>query len=116
MKVQEIYDITKSLMFEKPSSTIYDNYVVPNLNRVLRELFEENNHCRIFNHKAPLTEVPYVTDFNSEVDYEDEYLNNVIPLGLASRFLIDDDLSKYSLFNTDYTNARTIAQKVVVDQ
>lgn len=111
--VNEIYSLTKTLMFEKPSSTIYDSYLIGNLNRVLRETYEENNMERMFKGKAPLTEVPYVVNTTDVIDYEDVYLNEIIPLGLASYFLIDDDLNKYSIYITDYKNSRIINQKVV---
>ena len=113
MTVQELYDLTKQLMFEKPSSQIYDDYLVGNLNRLLVELFNENNSCRIFKGKKPLEAPQQVgNDRQTELIYEDEYVLNVLPLGLAARFLIDDDLQKYSIFSTDYNNARVIAQKM----
>ena len=111
--VNEIYSLTKTLMFEKPSSTIYDSYLIGNLNRVLRETYEENNMERMFKGKAPLTEVPYVVNTTDIIDYEDVYLNEIIPLGLASYFLIDDDLNKYSIYITDYKNSRITNQKIV---
>ena len=111
--VNEIYSLTKTLMFEKPSSTIYDSYLIGNLNRVLRETYEENNMERMFKGKAPLTEVPYVVNTNDVIDYEDVYLNEILPLGLAAYFLIDDDLNKYSIYITDYKNSRITNQKIV---
>ena len=111
--VNEIYSMAKSLMFEKPSSTIYDQYLIGNINRVLREVYEENNMERMFRGKAPLKEVPYVVNREDIIDYEDVYLNEIIPLGLAAYFLIDDDLNKYSIYITDYKNSRIINQKMV---
>lgn len=113
MTVEELYKITKQLMFEKPSSTIYDNYLFGNLNRLLVELFEENNMSRIFKGKMTLSEPLKVSELNDELTYESEYINDVLPLGLAASFLIDDDLQKYSIFNTKYNNARVINQKIV---
>lgn len=113
MTVEELYRITKQLMFEKPSSTIYDNYLFGNLNRLLEELYEENNMARIFKEKMTFTEPLKVSEMSDEITYEEEYTNNVLPLGLASSFLIDDDLQKYSIFYTKYNNARVINQKIV---
>lgn len=116
MNVKELYAMTKQIMFEKPSSTIYDSYLVGNLNSLLVELFDENNMCRVRNGKKLLTApqvIPSQNYTNVELEYEDEYVRYVLPLGLASRFLIDDDLNKYSLYNTDYKNARVIHQKLV---
>ena len=111
--VNEIYSDTKGKFFEKTSSTIYDQFLISNLNRVLNECFKENNMERMFNGKPPLKEVPYVVDRTDEVIYEDVYLNNIIPIGLAAYFLIDDDLNKYSIYITDYNNARIKNQKIV---
>lgn len=113
MTVNELYAYTKGIMYEKPSSTIYDPYVIPNVNRVLRELFDENNSERIRNGKPPLARVPYVSALTDELKYEDLYINHIIPLGLAAYFLIDDDLSKYSIYLTDYKNARIVNQRIL---
>ena len=111
--VEQLYVLTKELMFEKPGSNIYDSYLIGNLNRLLVELFEENNACRVFNGKTKLAAPQQVSSRSDELIYEDEYVLNVLPLGLASRFLIDDDLNKYSIFATDYNNARVLNQKLV---
>lgn len=100
-------------MFEKPSSTVYDDYVVANVNLLLSELFDENNQCRYFNGKKALTEVPYVNSREDELVYEDEYINDVMPKGLASKFFVDDDLNKFNIFNTYYNNARADHNKIV---
>jgi len=116
MTVNELYKKVKAIMFEKPTSTIYDSYLVENLNRLLQELFNENNISRVYNGKDKLESpqvIPSNDYLNTELTYEDEYVSYVIPLGLAAKFFIDDDLQKYSIFNTDYQNARVIAQKVV---
>jgi len=116
MKVKEVYELTKQLMFEKPSSTIYDNYLVGNLNRLLVELFAENNLARVRNNKEKLDTpqtIPSTNYSDIEIEMEDEYARNILPLGLAARFFIDDDLNKAAQFSTDYNNARVMAQKIV---
>lgn len=111
--VNEIYTDTKAKFFEKTSSTIYDSFIISNINRVLAETFKENNFERMWNGKAPLKEVPYVTSRNDIVDYEDIYVNQIIPIGLAAYLLIDDDLNKYSIYITDYKNERIMNQKML---
>ena len=39
MTVQEMYQKTKAWMFEKPSSNIYDNYIIEITNKVLAETY-----------------------------------------------------------------------------
>ena len=112
----DIYAKAKGLMFEKASSTIYDNYLIPNLNQLLVETFEENNMERMFNGKPPLNSVPVLSLPQDEVPYEQAYTDNILPLGLATSFFIDDDLSKYNLFNVRYNNARVAIQKILTKE
>lgn len=115
MTVQEMYKKTKAWMFEKPSSTIYDNYIIEITNKVLAELFEENNMCRMFNGKDPFESIAehQVSALTDEIDYEEEYQYEVIPKGIDANFLMDDDLSKMSIYQTEYNNARVMHQKLV---
>ncbi len=113
MTVDELYQDTKKKFFEKPSSTIYDQYLISNINRVIQECFEYNNMERMFNGKPPLATVPYVSSNSDELVYEDLYLNLIMPVGLAAYFLIDDDLSKYQIYITDYKNYLIQYQKFI---
>lgn len=116
MTVQEMYTKTKAWMFEKPSSTIYNNYIIEITNKVLAELYEENNMLRMFKGMAPFMDgVRYhqVSSMSDELDYEDEYQYEVIPKGIDANFLMDDDLSKMSIYQTEYNNARVTHQVMV---
>lgn len=116
MKVSEMYMKTKLWMFEKVSSNIYDNYIVEICNKVLAELYEENNMCRMFNGKLPFVDgisAHQVSKLSDELDYEEEYQYDVIPKGIDGYFLMDDDLQKMSIMQTEYNNARVAHQKIV---
>lgn len=116
MTLQELYSKTKAWMFEKPSSNIYDNYIVEIANKVLAETYEENNMMRMFKGKLPFIDGVanhQVTNITDELDYEDEYLLDVIPKGIDANFLMDDDLSKMSIYQTEYNNARVMRQCMV---
>ena len=116
MKLQDIYSKTKAWMFEKPSSTIYNNYIVEIANKVLAETYEENNMCRMFKGKLPFIDgmgAHQVSSLEDELDYEEEYLLNVIPKGIDANFLMDDDLAKMSIYQTEYNNARVAYQTLV---
>ena len=121
MKVKDMYALTKAWMFENPSSNIYDSYIIPITNKVLAELYEENNNLRMFKGMSPFTDgvanhlVPAENGLEFELDYEDEYQYDVIPKGIDANFLMDDDLSKMSLYQTEYNNAR-VAHQVLVPQ
>lgn len=113
MKARDLYSYVKTIMFEKPSSTIYDNYFIGNCNRVIAELFNENNMLRVFKGYAPLEEMPLIYEMDDEIEYESEYVYDVMPKGIAAYFLIDDDLQKYGIYATDYNNARVLHQVFV---
>lgn len=118
MTVNDIYMKTKAWMFEKPSSTIYDNYIVEITNKVLAETYEENNMLRMFKGKVPFIDgvlAHQVSSTADELDYEDEYLLDVIPKGIDANFLMDDDLSKMSIYQTEYNNAR-VTRQVMLSQ
>ena len=105
MTVKELYDLAKSLMFEKPTSKDYDNYYIPWINVLLSENFDLNNHLRAKHKKELLTEVPTVSAAADTIPYENEMCYEILPYGLAAQFFIDDDLSKFDIFNTKYENA-----------
>ena len=116
MKVSAMYQKTKAWMFEKPSSTIYDNYIVQIANKVLAETYEENNMLRMFKGKLPFIDgitAHQVSSLEDELDYEEEYLLDVIPKGIDANFLMDDDLSKMGIYQTEYNNARVMRQVIV---
>ncbi len=107
MTVKELYDMAKSLMFEKKTSKDYDGYYIAWTNILLSDLFELNNSRRVFNGKVPLTECPAISLSSDVIPYENEINRSVLPYGLAAQFFIDDDLSKYDIMNTNYLNAQT---------
>ena len=114
--LNEIYHKTKCWMFEKSSSNIYDNYIIEITNKVLAETYEENNMCRMFHGKVPFIDgvaAHQVSALSDELNYEDEYVLDVIPKGIDANFLMDDDLNKMSKYDTEYNNARVMHQKFV---
>ena len=116
MKLSEIYAKSKAWMFEKKSSTIYNDYIVEITNKIIAELYEENNMLRMFKGKLPFIDGPsahMVTALDSELDYEEEYQYDVMPKGITANFLMDDDLNKMSLYETEYTTARVSPQVMV---
>ena len=106
MTVKELYELTKSMMFEKKTSRDYDNYYIPWINVLLSENFDINNFLLTAIGETPLDDSPSVSADTDELPYEDRINREVLPYGLAAKFFIDDDLSKYDIFNTDYQNAR----------
>lgn len=116
MKLSEIYSKSKAWMFEKKSSTIYNDYIIEITNKVIAELYEENNILRMFKGKVPFIDgiaAHTVSSLNDELDYEEEMQYDVMPKGITANFLMDDDLNKMSLYQTEYNNARVLHQCMV---
>ena len=94
-------------MYEKQSSNIYNDYIVEIANKVLAETYEENNMLRMFKGKLPFIDgvaAHQVSSLTDVLDYEDEYLLDVIPKGIDANFLMDDDLQKMSIRNNNLRN------------
>lgn len=106
MTVRELYELTKAMMFEKKTSRDYDDYYIPWINVLLSENFDIENSLLRGEGETPLDDIPSVANDTDELPYHDRINREVLPYGLAAKFFIDDDLSKYDLFNTDYQNAR----------
>ena len=99
------------MMFEKSTSRDYDNYYIPWVNVLLSENFDLNNSLLRAIGETPLEDIPSVSADTDVLPYEDRICREVLPYGLAAKFFIDDDLSKYDIFNTDYQNARMAYMK-----
>ncbi len=106
MTVKELYELAKAMMFEKSTSRDYDNYYIPWINVLLSENFDIENSMLRADGETPLDEIPTVSADTDVLPYHDRINREILPLGLAARFFIDDDLSKYDIYNTDYQNAR----------
>lgn len=106
MTVKELYEMAKALMFEKTTSRDYDNYYMKWINTLLAENFDLNNSLLVANGDDALDEIPTVSKDDDELPYEDVINRSVLPYGLAANFFIDDDLSKFDIFNTYYQNAQ----------
>ena len=113
MTLNELYMKTKLWIFEKPSSTFYDNYIIEITNKVLAEIYDENNMARMFHGKLPWTDgisAHLVSNMDDELNYEEEYLYDVIPKGIDANYLFDEDLARMDIYQTEYNNARVEKQ------
>ncbi len=106
MTVKELYEHAKALMFEKKNSNDYDGYYIQWINMLLSENFDLNNGLRVSRRLPELLRVPFISHEDDEIAYEEDLTYEVLGNGLASKFFIDDDLSKFNLFDTEYRNAQ----------
>ena len=116
MNAKELYKLARHLMQDNMSAKHLDEYYITDINVLLAELFNENNALRIKANKGPLIDIPIVYTEEDIIMYEPQMVYNIMPKGLAARFLIDeDDRSKYTIYQTEYINARTQAMPVVFE-
>lgn len=113
MTAEELYKMAKTLMFEKSTSKDYDNYYIGNINIILVECFDLNNDIRISRGVSPLKNIPFVMKKDDVIPYEEVVCNEILPQGLASRFLMDDDLAKFNIFTVYYENAKAKHSKII---
>lgn len=116
MNAKELSSMARHLMQDNMSSKNIDQYYITDINVLLTELFHENNALRLVRGKDKLAQIPIVSLPTDEIVYEPEMLYNVMPKGLAARYFIDeDDRSKYTIYQTEYINARTQVMPVVFE-
>lgn len=114
MTMYELYKKALNVMFEKPTSKVYDSYYKDHINLLLANVFDINNTIRISKQKEPLETIPVLSKDTDEIPYEDQVVNEILPWGLAAQFSIDDDLNKYQIFNTNFLNACFKYERAIV--
>lgn len=114
MTGNDLYEIAKRLIFEKLGETYYPKYSLVYVNLLLAENFEINNAIREFNDDDPLEKMVQLTDLTDEIKgYTAPMLTEILPLGLAKYFFIDDDLKRFNIFDTLYFNAQQKHMKAI---
>lgn len=106
MIAKELYEYTKQIMFEKPNSKDFNYNWKAYINMLLAENFELNNGLRCERNLPKLYRVPFIESEDDNIPYELEICYEVLANGLASKLFVDDDLTKFNLFNTEYKNAQ----------
>ena len=107
MTAKELYKMARHLMKDNMTSKHLDEYYITDINVLLTELFNENNALREKANKGPLLSVPVISSEDDQIMYEPQMVYNIMPKGLAARFFVDeDDRSKYTIYQTEYMNAR----------
>ncbi len=116
MTVDDVYYLSKAWMFERMSSDVWDNYILPVTNKIIAEIWEENNMLRMKKGLLPLLSCPraqYRTDDLDDLGIMEEYQIDVIPKGIDAMLLLDDDMAKSGRYDTEYNNARVMHQVIL---
>lgn len=100
----EVFKIAKSNIQERNTSRDFDYDWKTMLNIGLSNLFEVNNEYRLSLNKEPLTEIPYISNNEDVIPYEHQIVLELLVIYLCREFMKDEDLNKYSLFDTQFLN------------
>lgn len=106
--VQNLFDVTAGLMNEERSNTsLFNEFVLPIVNTVLSELFNDENNLRIRDGQEVLESAPYLDSLDDTIPYHDELVRNVMPFGLGLYlYLGDDEMQKATYFSSKYDENR----------
>ncbi len=92
MTARGIFDGAMVLMFgDAADAAEYEQMALPTLNRLLAENFAVNNALRRMRGKQPMQEIPLLTKPEEAVDYEPEFVRNILQFGMAGYLFADDD-------------------------
>lgn len=88
----QIFDIVVALCnWESSDKTDYETIFLQDLNIIMAECFRANNGLRRLRGKAPLEEMPEVTEKTDAPGYEDLFERMILPYGVASLIYVEDD-------------------------
>lgn len=102
MTGNDIYNTALALLGEPSSSQgDYDTEVVVRLiNTALVLSYNYNQQLREFRGREKMTEIPTVTTLADTIDYEPEFVRNVLPYRLASDLAFaDEETQKAEYYN-----------------
>ena len=103
MTANDIYNASAALLFwTEDDKTDYLENVIPILNKVLQATFLANNVLREMRGKEPFPIFEPVTDIDEVVEYENEFLYDILPLGLAGDIGRDDVPEIATALKTEY--------------
>ncbi len=112
--VEELLTSALALKSEdKDAIDLYMSFAFPIVQSVILENFIGNNDMRKAGGKVELSEPPIITTLTDEVNYEQYYVNTVMPLGIAAQLFTDDSMSQAYYFEQKYQNARLGAMRTV---
>lgn len=102
MTGNDIYNTALALLGEPSSSqSDYDNEVVIRLlNTALVLAYSYNQQLREYRGREPMKEIPTILTLADDIDYEPEFIRNVLPYRLASDLAFaDEETQKAEYYN-----------------
>lgn len=122
MTGNDIYNTALALLGEPSGSqSDYDTEVVIRLlNTALVLAYRYNNQLREFRGKVPMEAIPTIVSLADDIDFEPEFVRNVLPYRLASDLAFADEETQKAeyynqMFQTTMLDFTTPVSGVVVD-
>lgn len=107
MKVSAIFDAAVTLMFGVDvDKQDYQPFYINILNVLIAENYYINNALRKSRGKSEMTSIPYITDMEDDLDFEDEFTRQILPYGVAGYIYTDDDKGLGSEYKNKYEYER----------
>jgi hypothetical protein len=103
MKAKDIFNTAVTLMFGEEADRVdYKPFYINILNILIAENYYANQSLRRMRGKEEMTSIPYITDMEEELEYEDEFTRQILPYGIAGYIYTDDDKSMGSEYKNKY--------------
>ena len=108
MTANQLYRTTLAIMSENESNaSSYTEFVIPNINVLLSELFDTENSLRVAEGQPILTEIPQVAQLTDVLPYNEQLCRTVMPYGLAVYLSLgDDEYSKAGFYDSRYQTSK----------
>ena len=108
MTANQLYRTTLAIMSENESNaSSYTEFVIPNINVLLSELYDTENSLRASNGEVLLTEIPEITQLTDVLPYNEQLCRTVMPYGLAVYLSLgDDEYSKAGFYDSRYQTSK----------
>jgi len=103
MKAQDIFYSAVTLMFGEEADRIdYQPFYINILNILIAENYHANQTLRRMRGKEEMEAIPYISNIEDDLDYEDEFTRQILPYGVAGYIYTDDDKSMGSEYKNKY--------------
>ena len=92
MTANQLYRTTLAIMSENESNaSSYTEFLIPNINLLLSELFDAENSLRATSGADILADIPEIMSMTDELPYQEQLCRTVMPYGLATYLALGDD-------------------------
>ena len=108
MTANQLYRTTLAIMSENESNaSSYTEFLIPNINLLLSELFDAENSLRATSGADILTDIPEIMSMTDELPYQEQLCRTEMPYGLATYLALgDDEYTKAGFYDSRYQTSK----------